>query len=176
MGEGYSSREEVGNKLHRCRSIKVSAGIINSTPTQTPLSVPIQSPQPQQNPNIGRVVTQYRLVASSNDQHKYHLTTIASRLHTKCHQNLGPHRSSLLCSHLMVDLTNRTLFRSCGRREWVAKCLGQITDTNRSEVQAELKQVISDAFAARTLWTTDWPAMQLQRFSNHTLFIHWPSF
>ncbi|KAF8199140.1 SAC3/GANP/Nin1/mts3/eIF-3 p25 family-domain-containing protein [Pholiota molesta] len=41
-------------------------------------------------------------------------------------------------------------------KEWVAKCLGQITDMNRSEVQAELKQVISEAFAAHTLWTTDW--------------------
>jgi len=47
-------------------------------------------------------------------------------------------------------------------KEWVAKCLGQITETNRSEVQTELKQVIADAYAARTLWTTDWPAMQLQ--------------
>ncbi|KAF9477776.1 hypothetical protein BDN70DRAFT_907106 [Pholiota conissans] len=48
-------------------------------------------------------------------------------------------------------------------KEWVAKCLGQITDMNRSEVQAELKQVISDAFAAHTLWTTDWAGVQLKR-------------
>ncbi|KAF8972646.1 SAC3/GANP/Nin1/mts3/eIF-3 p25 family-domain-containing protein [Flammula alnicola] len=48
-------------------------------------------------------------------------------------------------------------------KEWVAKCLGQITDTNRSEVQAELKQVISEAFAAHTLWTTDWAGVQLKR-------------
>ncbi|KAF8159789.1 SAC3/GANP/Nin1/mts3/eIF-3 p25 family-domain-containing protein [Crassisporium funariophilum] len=47
-------------------------------------------------------------------------------------------------------------------KEWVAKCLGQITDTNRSEVQAELKQVIADAFAAHTLWTTDWAGVQLK--------------
>ncbi|KDR67967.1 hypothetical protein GALMADRAFT_257486 [Galerina marginata CBS 339.88] len=47
-------------------------------------------------------------------------------------------------------------------KEWVAKCLGQITDSNRSEVQAELKQVISDAFAAHCLWTTDWAGVQLK--------------
>lgn len=34
---------------------------------------------------------------------------------------------------------------------------------NRSEVQAELKQVISEAFAAHTLWTTDWAGVQLKR-------------
>ena len=49
------------------------------------------------------------------------------------------------------------------RREWVAKCLGQMTDANRAEAQAELRQVISDAFSAQTLWTTDWQAVQLQR-------------
>ena len=48
-------------------------------------------------------------------------------------------------------------------REWVAKCLGQMTDANRAEAQAELRQVISDAFSAQTLWTTDWQAVQLQR-------------
>ncbi|KAF8899596.1 SAC3/GANP/Nin1/mts3/eIF-3 p25 family-domain-containing protein [Gymnopilus junonius] len=47
-------------------------------------------------------------------------------------------------------------------KEWVAKCLGQITDSNRAEVQTELKQVISDAFAAHTLWTTDWAGVQLK--------------
>ncbi|PPQ63387.1 hypothetical protein CVT24_005652 [Panaeolus cyanescens] len=47
-------------------------------------------------------------------------------------------------------------------KEWVAKCLGQITDSNRAEVQAELKQVISEAFSARTLWSTDWNGVQLQ--------------
>lgn len=47
-------------------------------------------------------------------------------------------------------------------KEWVAKCLGQMTDSNRTEAQAELRQVIADAFAAHTLWTTDWEAIQLQ--------------
>ena len=55
------------------------------------------------------------------------------------------------------------IFLMCPRREWVAKCLGQMTDTNRAEAQAELRQVISDAFSAQTLWTTDWQAVQLQR-------------
>lgn len=49
-------------------------------------------------------------------------------------------------------------------RDWVAKCLGQMTDTNRTEAQAELRQVIADAFTAHTLWTTDWAGVQLQRF------------
>ncbi len=48
-------------------------------------------------------------------------------------------------------------------REWVAKCLGQMTDSNRAEAQAELKQVIADSFAAKTLWTTDWAGVQLIR-------------
>lgn len=38
-----------------------------------------------------------------------------------------------------------------------------MTDSNRAEAQAELRQVISDAFSAQTLWTTDWQAVQLQR-------------
>lgn len=37
-----------------------------------------------------------------------------------------------------------------------------MTDTNRTEAQAELRQVIADAFAAHTLWTTDWDGVQLK--------------
>lgn len=37
-----------------------------------------------------------------------------------------------------------------------------MTDTNRTEAQAELRQVIADAFAAHTLWTTDWAGVQLK--------------
>ncbi|KAG9312943.1 SAC3/GANP/Nin1/mts3/eIF-3 p25 family-domain-containing protein [Chiua virens] len=47
-------------------------------------------------------------------------------------------------------------------KEWVAKCLGQMNDSNRTEAQAELRQVIADAFTAKTLWTTDWAGVQLQ--------------
>ncbi|KAF5362333.1 hypothetical protein D9756_002587 [Leucocoprinus leucothites] len=47
-------------------------------------------------------------------------------------------------------------------KEWVAKCLGQMTDANRTEAQTELRQVIADAFAAQTLWTTDWGGVQLK--------------
>ncbi|KAG8220903.1 SAC3/GANP/Nin1/mts3/eIF-3 p25 family-domain-containing protein [Butyriboletus roseoflavus] len=47
-------------------------------------------------------------------------------------------------------------------KEWVAKCLGQMNDANRAEAQAELRQVIADAFTAKTLWTTDWAGVQLQ--------------
>ncbi|KAG6813834.1 hypothetical protein H0H92_006778 [Tricholoma furcatifolium] len=47
-------------------------------------------------------------------------------------------------------------------RDWVAKCLGQMTDSNRTEAQAELRQVIADSFAAHSLWTTDWDGVQLK--------------
>ncbi|KAI6149778.1 SAC3/GANP/Nin1/mts3/eIF-3 p25 family-domain-containing protein [Pisolithus tinctorius] len=47
-------------------------------------------------------------------------------------------------------------------KEWVATCLGQMTDANRAEAQTELRQVIADAFTAKTLWTTDWAGVQLQ--------------
>jgi len=62
-------------------------------------------------------------------------------------------------------------------KEWVASCLGQMTDGNREEAQAELRQVISDAYSSKTLWTTDWAGVQLKSLlpkpmpimSSHTL-------
>jgi len=62
-------------------------------------------------------------------------------------------------------------------KEWVASCLGQMTDGNREEAQAELRQVISDAYSSKTLWTTDWAGVQLKSLlpkpmpimSNHNL-------
>lgn len=42
-----------------------------------------------------------------------------------------------------------------------------MTDSNRKEAQDELRQVIADAFAAHTLWTTDWNGVQLERFGPH---------
>ncbi|KAK7687971.1 hypothetical protein QCA50_009190 [Cerrena zonata] len=47
-------------------------------------------------------------------------------------------------------------------KEWVARCLGQMTDSNREEASAELRKVISDSFMDKTLWTTDWNGVQLQ--------------
>ncbi|KAI9464586.1 SAC3/GANP/Nin1/mts3/eIF-3 p25 family-domain-containing protein [Lactarius psammicola] len=47
-------------------------------------------------------------------------------------------------------------------KEWVASCLGQMSDLNREEAQAELRQVISDAYSSKTLWTTDWAGVQLK--------------
>jgi len=47
-------------------------------------------------------------------------------------------------------------------KDWVANCLGKMSDSNRAEAQAELRQVISDAFMNKTLWTTDWNGVQLQ--------------
>jgi hypothetical protein len=37
-----------------------------------------------------------------------------------------------------------------------------MTDGNREEAQAELRQVISDAYSSKTLWTTDWAGVQLK--------------
>jgi hypothetical protein len=48
-------------------------------------------------------------------------------------------------------------------KEWVARCLGQMTDANRAEAQAELRESIANAFAEKTLWTTDWAGVQLKR-------------
>ncbi len=56
-------------------------------------------------------------------------------------------------------------FGSQSPREWVASCLGQMTDGNREEAQAELREVISDAYSSKTLWTTDWAGVQLKRSS-----------
>ncbi|KAG0709216.1 SAC3/GANP/Nin1/mts3/eIF-3 p25 family-domain-containing protein [Suillus ampliporus] len=47
-------------------------------------------------------------------------------------------------------------------KEWVARCLGQMTDANRAEAQAELRDSIANAFAEKTLWTTDWAGVQLK--------------
>ncbi|KAA1468774.1 hypothetical protein DENSPDRAFT_794948 [Dentipellis sp. KUC8613] len=47
-------------------------------------------------------------------------------------------------------------------KEWVARCLGEMTDSNRDEAQAELRKVIADAYTTKTLWTTDWNGVQLQ--------------
>ncbi|TFK51667.1 hypothetical protein OE88DRAFT_1698738 [Heliocybe sulcata] len=47
-------------------------------------------------------------------------------------------------------------------KDWVARCLGQMTDANRAEAQTELRKVISDAFNSKSLWTTDWGGVQLQ--------------
>ena len=54
-------------------------------------------------------------------------------------------------------------------RAWVAKCLGQMTDANKKEAQEELRQVIAESFANKSLWTTDWDGVQLQRFSTDSL-------
>lgn len=40
-----------------------------------------------------------------------------------------------------------------------------MTDANRKEAQEELRQVIAESFANKSLWTTDWDGVQLQRFS-----------
>ncbi|KAH9852042.1 SAC3/GANP/Nin1/mts3/eIF-3 p25 family-domain-containing protein [Lenzites betulinus] len=47
-------------------------------------------------------------------------------------------------------------------KEWVARCLGQMTDSNRADAQAELKQVIAESYGNKSLWTTDWDGVQLK--------------
>ncbi|KZV85712.1 hypothetical protein EXIGLDRAFT_681609 [Exidia glandulosa HHB12029] len=46
-------------------------------------------------------------------------------------------------------------------RDWVGRCLAQMTDSNRNEAHAEMKKVISEAFNSRTLWTIDWKTVTL---------------
>ncbi|KAI0077733.1 hypothetical protein K474DRAFT_1684148 [Panus rudis PR-1116 ss-1] len=53
-------------------------------------------------------------------------------------------------------------------KNWVARCLGQMTDANREEAQAELRKVIAEAFSNKTLWTTDWDGVQLQSNDHNT--------
>jgi hypothetical protein len=38
-----------------------------------------------------------------------------------------------------------------------------MTEANKEVAQAEMRKVIADAFSAKTLWTTDWRGIQLQR-------------
>lgn len=42
-----------------------------------------------------------------------------------------------------------------------------MTESNKDEAQAELRQVIADSFLHKTLWTTDWQGVQLQRCAAH---------
>jgi hypothetical protein len=39
-----------------------------------------------------------------------------------------------------------------------------MTDANRDDASAEMKQVIAQAFETKTLWTTDWAGVQLQTY------------
>jgi hypothetical protein len=47
-------------------------------------------------------------------------------------------------------------------KEWVAKCLGQMTASNQDEAREELRKVIASAYETKSLWTTDWDALQLE--------------
>lgn len=83
-------------------------------------------------------------------------------IHLYIHTNVG----RIMATELEVRFRRSSLVQLTGvhdNRDWVAKCLGQMTDMNRADVQAELKQVIGEAFAAHTLWTTDWAGVQLKR-------------
>jgi len=48
-------------------------------------------------------------------------------------------------------------------REWVAKCLGMMNDSNREVASAELKKAIKDAHAKNELSTIDWSTVELER-------------
>lgn len=73
-------------------------------------------------------------------------------------------------SMLLVSLSNMNV-DGVRRRDWVAKCLGRMTDSNREEAQAELRKVIQDAFQAKTLWTVDWAGMELQRYLTRSYVV-----
>ncbi|KAF9511380.1 hypothetical protein BS47DRAFT_1184399 [Hydnum rufescens UP504] len=47
-------------------------------------------------------------------------------------------------------------------REWVAKCLGMMNDSNREAASAELKKAIKDAHAKNELSTIDWSKVELE--------------
>lgn len=89
------------------------------------------------------------------------------KLISTCRVNPGLLNSSKLVANIDSDHTSPAIHRC---REWVARCLGQMTDANRTEAQAELRQVIADAFAAHSLWTTDWEGVQLKRYLPATTF------
>ncbi|KIY70771.1 hypothetical protein CYLTODRAFT_370451 [Cylindrobasidium torrendii FP15055 ss-10] len=46
-------------------------------------------------------------------------------------------------------------------KDWVSRCLSQMTETNRSEAQAELRKVIADAFNRQALWDINWDKVVL---------------
>ena len=73
---------------------------------------------------------------------------------------------------VLNDVLDHTILISMLCRDWVARCLGQMTDSNREEAQKELRQVIADAYTNKTLWTTDWAGMQLQRCVEPSLLCH----
>jgi hypothetical protein len=58
-------------------------------------------------------------------------------------------------------------------KEFVNKTFAQCTDTNRPQVEKELKAVIFDAFQADRLWTTDWDSVKLNRLRR--CFVAFPS-
>lgn len=66
-----------------------------------------------------------------------------------------------VCWLALCEIQHHSSQRPC--REWVARCLGQMTDSNREDAQAELKQVIAESYGNKTLWTTDWDGLQLKR-------------
>ena len=77
--------------------------------------------------------------------------------------NLSTSASSRLTATVLVII----------RRDWVTKCMGQMTDFNRDDVQSELRTIIADAHIHQRLWTTDWAGMQLQRCVVYLVYLPW---
>lgn len=68
-----------------------------------------------------------------------------------------------VCGYLLGLTACTDILLSLAPREWVANCLGKMTDSNKDEAQKELRKVISDAYGSKTLWTTDWAGVELHR-------------
>ncbi|CAE7225370.1 unnamed protein product [Rhizoctonia solani] len=47
-------------------------------------------------------------------------------------------------------------------KDWVATQLKQMNSLNKTEADAEMKALISEAYTTQTLWTTDWAGVQLK--------------
>ena len=105
----------------------------------------------------------YLVLLGPEINHSLSSSIIFKLVSSSCRRNRGL-QSSSACA--LLPSTGIFVYWLCSR-EWVAKCLGQMTDSNRTEAQAELRQVIADAFAAHTLWTTDWEGVQLKRLSPY---------
>ncbi|KAF8677766.1 SAC3/GANP family [Rhizoctonia solani] len=53
-------------------------------------------------------------------------------------------------------------------KDWVATQLKQMNSLNKSEADAEMKALISEAYTNQTLWTTDWAGVQLKALQPKT--------
>jgi hypothetical protein len=80
---------------------------------------------------------------------------------------MAPRRQVSLRRRSINDITEL-----CDYREWVSKCLSEMTESNRAAANAELKQVLHTATSNNTLWTTDWANVKLESSDLLSLLPH----